>query len=199
MSDDSRPNPWLEAMGPRPAAEPESSETAPVRAEPNPATKRRKGVKPPGLPKPAPARKDSPADQLDETVEGHAIILARSQATLGEIVASVAEAFALPLKDAAAQVEAIKLSLLVAAHSGRAFLRRRIFDAATGRTAISRDERNLLMTLGRQHLGHTAAGTDTKVRRIVEAAERRALNVAMDGEEAEGEDETPKIDGEDSI
>lgn len=147
---------------------------------------------------PAPPTRESPSDQLDETVEGHAIVLARSQSTLGEIIASVAESFALPLAEAAKRVEAIKLTLLVAAHSGRAFLRRRIFDAATGRAIISRDERNLLMALGRQHLGHTTAGTDSKVRRIVEAAERRALGVGMTDEQPEPDD-SPRIDGEDSI
>lgn len=156
---------------------------------------------PPAEPAPAPVppNQASPSDQLAETVEEHALILARSQATLGEIIASVAESFALPLKEAADQVEAIKLSLLVAAHSGRAFLRRRIYDAATGRIAISRDERNLIMVLGRQHLGHTTAGTDAKVRRIVEAAERRALNVAMDGDEDAPDEPPPTLDGQDSI
>lgn len=160
----------------------------------------KKALPPPAPPAPSHEPVGGPGDQLDETVEGHAIVLARSQATLGEIVASVSEAFALPLAEAARQVEEIKITLLVAAHSGRAFLRRRIFDAATGRTTISRDERNLLMVLGRQHLGHTTAGTDGKVRRIVEAAERRALGVAIDGVSPEPEGEPkPSLDGEDSI
>lgn len=171
-----------------------NGEGAPARIKPQPKAKKPRAPKPPADPPPA-----SPSDQLDETVEGHAIILARAQATLGEIVASVAEAFALPLAEAAKQVEEIKVTLLVAAHSGRAFLRRRIFDAATGRTMISRDERNLLMVLGRQHLGHTTAGTDGKVRRIVEAAERRAIGVAIDGVSPPDAEPALSIDGEDSI
>lgn len=169
---------------------------APTPLGPPKQLRKPRAKRPPALP-PPPASEPvaSPGDQLDETVEGHAVVLARAQATMGEIVASVAEAFALPLAEAAKQVEVLKVTLLVAAHSGRAFLRRRIFDAATGRVIISRDERNLLMTLGRQHLGHTAAGTDAKVRKVVESAERRALAIGA-GSMIEGADAPPAEQGD---
>ena len=164
--------------------------------------KKRLPQAPPGyktVPKTPERAPDSIDRQLADSWEGHALVLARSQSTMGEIVASLTEAYGLSIEEASRRVEAIKMSLLVAAHSGRAFLRRRIFDAATGKLWISRDERSLLMALGRQHLGHTVTGTDMKVRRIVESAERRALGVAQTFDETPDPQSRKTEDGEDTI
>lgn len=109
---------------------------------------------------------------VPEDIAKRILELAEAQCTEGEIAGAIAFEWKVGLHIAEGRVRQMRDEILVASRHAKAEARCRMRQASLGLIEMDRNALAALEVFGKQHLGYSATGVDTKIRKLVEQLEK---------------------------